>query len=187
MLWPDYRLRTREALKAEDGYLSWVVVEPIWFFPTPADRSPRRPWKWRFVTKGQLLIYSVTWLEREVLNGGFAQYFCNPSGSFFVDTLEGFERCGMRQYVDLLIEAAHIFPDGKPSLIRNERMAFIDRCAENQRAQGNGVDMEENLMVVNDFVFDGCNHRFYEIYGDGNEYYARMARYIRSHPEEFFK
>jgi hypothetical protein len=187
MLCPDYRLQERKALEEDDCFLAEAVVEPIWFLPSPRDDSAEKGAPWASVTKGQLLIFAAIWVERELLNGGFAQYFSNTTGSFYGDALEGFRVVGEQEYADLLVEAGRHLSGGTPSPIRAERMALIGKLARDQRSQGNGVDEEEDITVVNDFVFEDLNRKFYDSYGDGSEYYAAMARYIRSHPDEFFR
>jgi len=57
-------------IDTDDESLAWAVIELIWCFPTSVDHSLLRPLRWRFVKDGQLLVYTVTWLEREVFSEG---------------------------------------------------------------------------------------------------------------------
>ena len=183
----DYRLPKRTALKKEDAELAWAVIEPIWSLPFPKGKRPESSGPWRFVTKGQLFVYAVTWLEREVINGGFAQYFWNSTGSFFQQALDGFEAFGEQPYAELLKKAGSVFPGGIPSPSRTQRMDAIRRIAREHRADVQSSGSGSGIEVLNDTVFDVLNDQFYEMYGRGAEYYSAMARYISSHPEEFFK
>ena len=54
-------------------------------------------------------------LESEVNNGGFHQFFLNPSGQFLPQTLEALEAIGALKTRHLLLQAALVaFPDGYP-------------------------------------------------------------------------
>ena len=187
MVKPDYRLPRRNALKRKDIELAWAVIELIWLLPSPKGKHPETSGKWRFVTKGQLFVYAVTWLEREVINGGFAQYFWNPAGSLCLQAIEGFNAFGQKRYANLLKKAGSVFPGGVPSPSRTQRMEAIRKLAKEQRARSSDLVFGDCIDVLGESLFDKLDDQFYGMYGKGAEYYSAMARYIRSHPDEFFK
>ena len=185
--WFDYRIKTRAALTLPDPDLAWAVVEPVWQLPTPADSSVRRHWRWRFVTTGQIMVYSATWLERELLNGGYAQYFANPWGHFYADAAHALREFGLPEHAQLLGHAGALFPGGIPPLRRDQRQVCISGWAHKAISSGQADADAEELTVVNDVVFSDIYNRFLDLYGDGTAYYARMGGYVRSHPSEFFQ
>ncbi|MFO0973651.1 MAG: DUF4375 domain-containing protein [Phycisphaerae bacterium] len=181
----DTRCSDRGALGEdyEDMNLVDAVVEPIWYFPTPAGDSSQLPDEWRVVGTPQREAYALVWLEREVSNGGFAQFFSNPWGYFTPDVLAGCQRFGLPEVERIVRLAIQVFPGGMPSRVRQERERVLNQRAQEERAKGNGVDLDEDLTVLNDFVFDELNGRFY----DDESMYARTAAYVRSHVAEFFR
>jgi len=182
----ERRLKTRVALGAKDAELAWLAIEPVFSFPTPDADKPYRSPVWWDVTAGQLSVYAVTWVEREVCNGGFAQYFWNPAASFFGDAVEGFKKVGLPAYAEVLAEAGGVFPDQRPSLIRKERQEILASLALNQRAVRPEIRYTDPVPVLNVSIFENLNRRFYDLYDKGEGFYAALAAYIRSHCEEFF-
>ncbi|MEM9494881.1 MAG: DUF4375 domain-containing protein [Pseudomonadota bacterium] len=59
----------------------------------------------------QLVVFAVCECEREVLNGGFDQYFFNSYGRWGPEAVEGFERLGLRELSQIVREAISVFPD----------------------------------------------------------------------------
>ncbi len=130
---------------------------------------------------------NVAWLERELLNGGFAQYFWNPFSHFFADALRGLKALDLGAYLDLLERAGACFPGGRPSLTRRERMVFLEALAREMVREGRASADDETLTILNEGPFDQLNVRFYETYADGTEFYRAIAAYARGHPNEFWK
>lgn len=185
----DFRLNDRQALDRDNATLSWEVVEPVWEFPTPADDEAQLPAKWKKATRGQLLVYAVTWLEREVCNGGFCQYFQNPPGSFYEEAAAGLAAMSLTPFLKLLQQAAQVFPHGKPSRVRKERRESLDRLLKRlARERAELLDEhDEKRLSLGELVFHSFDSQFYALYGEGEEYYGKMAAFIRGNPDEFFR
>jgi hypothetical protein len=45
------------------------------------------------------ILYAVRWCDAEVCNGGFHQFYTNPTGVLGPEAAEGFEAIGMKQVV----------------------------------------------------------------------------------------
>ncbi len=60
-------------------------------------------------------VYLVVILEKQVVNGGFHQYFSNRYGQFSYDTLESLERIGAELMENLLVKAIEVVNIGKLS------------------------------------------------------------------------
>jgi hypothetical protein len=67
------------------------------------------------------VLYHVYWLEAEVNNGGFDQYFFNTSGNYALDTPESLEEIGAHHTAQILRDAISIFPGGPPPRTRDDR------------------------------------------------------------------
>lgn len=67
----------------------------------------------------------VNWLDTEVDNGGFHQFFNNAAGDRTADTIVALETIGATKTADILRHAAALFPAGMPPHDRHERMAVL--------------------------------------------------------------
>lgn len=171
----DYRIDA-QAMGQEDAELAWNVIEPIWPLSTGSDRAVTLPKAWRDVTPGQLHVYAATWVEREVLNGGFWQYLYNTNADLPLKAVEGLRAIGEPKYADMLERAisalgADTFP---PS--RQERMRLLPEDPYDDLSKPHQQLMKK-LSRLDD--------TFYELYGDGDEFYRHIADYVRAHPDQF--
>jgi len=137
-------------------------------------------------TRGQLLVYAVTWLEREVLNGGFAQCFWNPSRSLYAYCPEGLEASGLHSYAEVVRQAcAALFAQGTPSPVRAERIRALRELAARHRSEADADD--EELQIPEEAVTERFDAAFPDLHGDGQEFYDAIADYVRGHPDEFLR
>jgi Domain of unknown function (DUF4375) len=72
-------------------------------------------------TTGQRAIYALLTTDGEVNNGGFAQFFTNATGSLIGEAIAGAERVGLPTHVEILRQAANIFPSGNVPVDFDER------------------------------------------------------------------
>jgi Domain of unknown function (DUF4375) len=82
------------------------------------------------LTYAQQQFYFVQNLEREVNNGGFAQYFINSSGDFAHETLIALKLIGAIATANLLQTAINEFPNQSVPKDRDERIDFITNLRE---------------------------------------------------------
>ncbi|MFO0822218.1 MAG: DUF4375 domain-containing protein [Gemmataceae bacterium] len=85
------------------------------------------------------LVYA---LEMEVSNGGVHQYFANPAGDNWKETLVALQRIGASRIEQLLTKALTVFPHHSPSVhhltravqlraIDSEAEAFLEQLTDN--------------------------------------------------------
>ena len=77
----------------------------------------------------------VYWLESEINNGGFEQFFANSSGDYALDTPAALDEIGVPHTARLVKRAIDIFPGGLPPRDmqqRIEKMNLIDEETVNQ-------------------------------------------------------
>ena len=67
------------------------------------------------------IIYAVWWLDADVSNGGFDQYFFNSWGDYSADALRGLQTIGAASTADTLRRATAVFPSPGPSPDRTIR------------------------------------------------------------------
>ncbi len=68
------------------------------------------------LTKGQQAVFSTWWLEAEVNNGGFNQFYFNSSGQYAEMAEIGFKTIGAEKFSELTSRANKIFKENKKRL-----------------------------------------------------------------------
>ena len=169
---------TRPVDGLEDSEFVWAAVEKVWMLPTGGEGDEQLPSVWAPVSNDQIAAYAVVWFEREVLNGGFSQYLYNASVDLPWRALDGLRRMGATAYATLLQEAMAALPGGELPPTLSGRRRVLPYVVELD-AIGADEAVREAL--------DGLDDRFYELYGDGREFYRIVAAYIRAHPDAFFR
>ena len=129
-------------------------------FTTPYEPDPRLD----MLTPGQRSVYALKWLEAEVCNGGFAQYFTNSTGFLWPEAVAGAEIVGVPELSDLLRRAAR--PLGEPY----------------PRERARRESLFDLLPDTYDDFWVSLDDRFDELI-DGTT--RAMLDYIERHPEEF--
>lgn len=155
-------------MKPDDAeYVMWDVIERMYDeLETPYDPDPRL----EEATPGQRALYALHWTRSEVENGGFHQFFYNPTGMLGDEALAGAERIGAAEIAVVIREALSIFPDG-----------LIE---DNVRRQ----DYMEDLSKKQVATLGKLDDRFYALMGPGDQstLARQCAAYVERHPEEFF-
>ncbi len=83
------------------------------------------------LTRQEQVVHCVWWLEAEVNNGGFHQFFSNSAGDLTEQTLEALDAIGA-QKTKLLLQRAigTAFGETAPPSIRKDRNRLLDRDTE---------------------------------------------------------
>jgi len=93
----------------------WTLVEPIWdsvdIYGEP-DAFLRQYAAVRPIEAAHL--FAAHWCQSEVCNGGFEQFFYNPTGVLAPEALEAFRLIGLREWAECLEEAMRFFGDPYP-------------------------------------------------------------------------
>jgi hypothetical protein len=154
----DFRVTRASAADQPD----WKVVEGIWSaLNTPYEADPRLG----ELTQGQRAIYALKWVEAEVWNGGFAQYFSNSTGFLWPEAVEGAELLDLPRLAQVLHEAAAPFGQPYPR-DRELRESILDLLSEDY-----------------DDYWDPFDAAFYDL---TDRMTAAMLDYIDANPAEFY-
>ena len=119
------------------------------------------------LTKGQQAMFSVWWVEAEVNNGGFNQFYFNSSGQYAEMAVAGFELFGAKKHADLMRRANKIYTENR------ERLEEFD----------DGT-MESFSESYKENPLNALDEEFYELSNSESLNQLRIA-YIRQHPSEF--
>lgn len=159
----------------EDGELAWLTIEAIWqradFY---GEYEPFRK-QMTELTAGQRAVYCTSWLDSEVKNGGFAQFFSNSTGMIGPDALEGFKLIGMSESAQA-VQAAFDYYRMLP--YPREREERQDRLPDYETTKDERWKLDS---AYYESTYDKKSGRKYD------SVLSRMqAAYIRAHPDEFF-
>lgn len=83
---------------------------------------------------------SVYWLETEINNGGFDQYYFNSSGNYAIDAPIALEEIGANRTAEIVKEANSVFPGSSPPRDRDERARILDQITEDIQEKWNELE-----------------------------------------------
>ena len=119
------------------------------------------------LTNGQQAVFSTWWLEAEVNNGGFNQFYFNSSGQFADMAEIGFLTIGADKFSELTKRANKIYSENK------ERLEEFD----------DGT-MESFSESYKDNPLNDLDTEFYKLY-DSEKIGELRIKYIRENKNEF--
>ena len=105
----------------EDDYPNPLVS--IWDEQPYTDDEEFTEW-FHGLTKVQQVLFPTWWLDLEVCNGGFHQYFGNSTGHHAPEAIFGFNELGLNDIAEIAQQAVAIFGEPFPRK-RNDREEFL--------------------------------------------------------------
>ncbi|MDA3843461.1 MAG: DUF4375 domain-containing protein [Candidatus Kapabacteria bacterium] len=165
---PSYRKLTEDIIqKTADDDLGQLVFNNIEIL---MEDDPREEFDIvNSLSKGQQMIYSTFWVEAEVYNGGFNQFYFNPSGVFAEMAVYGFKIIGADDLSDLMEKANTIFIENRDLL-----EAFNDGTAESFIES-----YKDNPLNDLDHIFNDLDEQI--------DIKVLKAKYIRENIDEFIQ
>jgi len=115
------------------------------------------------ITEAERRLVAVYWLDGEVHNGGFDQYFFNSAGNDSEAALAGLKEMGASGAAALLERSMALFPGGKPPADRQKRQQAMDRIREQSKP-----------------VWGQCDDAFYELKEDLHQLVLEYAKKKRT-------
>lgn len=151
----DAKIRRRTSTKAVSAIRNRVCCR----FSGPEDFDG--------LTYGEKMVWDMTYMEGEVLNGGFHQYLTNSTGESG-EAVKGYLRdISAEETLKLFDRLSVIFPGGKIPKDRKTRSAYVDEWGD--------PEGERDL-------FDDLDRCFYRQSEDIN---SLLLAYVRTHREDF--
>jgi hypothetical protein len=118
----------------------------------------------RGLSRGYRMLYSTWLLETEVNNGGFNQFFWNPSGRFAAEALDGCRLLGGTELAALLEQAIAIHEKERPTQRKYAEEGTLEAFSESYETT----------------TLTSLDERFFAL-----SLSPLRIRYIRAHPDEF--
>lgn len=157
-LQPDFEKSEFDSLDSWD--FGWAILQPI---NIAADKESEILLAERF-SPGQKAIYFFWYLDGEVTNGGFIQFFWNDNQKYLVPILEGLKLIGDKKMLTLVEKAYSIYTTNK------EKFELED-------SQENFENLYNELTE-----FEDIDTIYYDIH---EETMDLIEKYVRLNPSEF--
>lgn len=160
----DRRPKLPELKKLKDADLVWIAVGPLHNWVDIYDEVDYFEEQYRLLSKAQRCLHAVAWTKSEVDNGGYRQFFGNATGIVASEALEGYKLFGAKDHHEQLEKIMAAFPDGASPRDRKKRNEQLSK-------RWPDYDIEDDFPLAK----------------DAEDLDAVVAKYIREHPEEFFR
>ena len=161
-----YKKLTAEILKTiPDDKLEQSVIDNI--YELTGDNHEKEFENVNKLSNGQKAVFSTWWLEAEVNNGGFNQFYFNSTGQYAKMAEIGFKTIGAEKFSELTSRANKIFKENK------KRLEEFD----------DGT-MESFSESYKDNPLNDLDTEFYNLYDSENISDLRI-KYIRENINEF--
>jgi hypothetical protein len=173
----DHRISAPTAWRdMDDDELAWLVIKQLWDWADfYGEYEPFRE-QLTELTPGQRAIYCTTWLDSEVKNGGFHQFFHNSTGMLGPEALQGFQDIGMEASARAVQAAFDYYKVDPYPRERSDRQL---RLPDYEATKDERWTLDKSYY---ESTYDKTSGKMYDsILG------RKQAAYIRAHPEEFFK
>jgi len=158
---PDFKKSTFDNLHSWD--LGWAILRPI---NIAADKNQEKLLSKR-LAPGQKLLYFFWYLDAEVTNGGFIQFYWNGNRPYLSPIFDGLKLIGDHNLKTLLEEADL------------EYLANKDKFISHQNKEDGLESLYDDLKS-----FDGFDTKYYKVHERTMEL---IEKYIRENPEEFMR
>jgi hypothetical protein len=132
---PGKRLSIDEILTLDDP--TSMIIELSYGLSDKISRSG-----YEGLSHPEKVLNSVFWLDAEINNGGFDQFFYNSSGNHANETAAALEEIGAGHTAELVRKAISYFPGGSPSPDIYKRRKMWDLINEDISAQWNLLDTQ---------------------------------------------
>jgi hypothetical protein len=143
----------------------WDIVQPMWWSINIYGSHQEYLESANQFTLEQRYLLAVQWMDAEVCNGGWHQFFFNSTGIVWKDAYDADRHMGCNPMVDLIEKVIAVY--GKPpSPDRDERFAELERFEE-----------EEEFDRL-----DGLSDLYYELEETQS---AAVEAWVRQNPEKF--
>lgn len=146
---------------AERRYDAMALVDPLWWSVSIYDGLAQYEADLKSFSAAQRAAFAMVWLDGEVNNGGFDQFFFNSTGIVWKDALAGYRLFGLTRCAEIMKHALSKWGGTVP----------FDRAKR------------QTLLLEQDSLeFDEDDTNYYHLEEDIDE---AIVNYAAAHPEEF--
>ena len=153
---------------AEEGSGYWALVEPVWhrviIYGTPDEFLSQLA----ALSPPQRHLLACHWCQSEVCNGGFHQFFTNPTGVLSPEAAEGFRTIGMPECARVVEAAMAFFGSPYPRGRGERERALADAPGEERQAW-------DPFFFLDDEFYDLLGSESGGFTGAADTYAARVA------------
>lgn len=155
---PDFSISEFESLNSWD--FGWAILEPI---NSATDKESEIELSKRF-SPGQKALYFFWYLDSEVTNGGFLQFYYNENRKYLPPILKGLKLIGDKEMINLVEKVDKIY-------LKNIEKFEVEDSQENfEKLYNELTEFEENDL------------KFFDIHDATMDL---IEKYARENPSEF--
>ena len=144
------------------GYdFGWFVLEPLSEFVKDKDHEIEKS---KSFSHAQKALYYWWYLDAQVTNGGFVQFYYNGYGPYVPTIIKGLKHIGDNEMADLVKKADNIYQKNKK---------LMDKAQESDLFDSDLYDRLDELSELDDAYYDMNEHTM-----------ALLEAYIRKNPNE---
>ncbi|TVZ47462.1 antitoxin component YwqK of YwqJK toxin-antitoxin module [Olleya sp. Hel_I_94] len=154
-------LNKAEFFKLSGYDFGWFVLEPISKFVKDKEFEIE---KGKSLSYGQKALYYWWYLDAQVTNGGFVQFYYNGYGPYIPTIIKGLEHIGDNEMANLVKKADKIYQKNKK---------LMDKAQESDLFESNLYDRLDELSLLDD--------DYYEM---NKKTMSLIESYIRKNPNE---
>jgi hypothetical protein len=153
--WPDRRYRELtpdllRSISADD--VGSAIVQHV-AIRTEELGEDKRVAAIRGLPAGTRAIYTTWLVDTEVNNGGFNQFFYNPSRWFAGDALAGYELLGAEEYADVMRAAIATYESERDVLAPYHAEGTLEAFSESYRHTTLG-EMDQRYYSLGDHIYN---------------------------------
>ncbi len=156
------RINKGDFFKLTGFDFGWLIVEPL---TTLMKETEQETEKLQSFSYGQKALYFWWYLDAQVTNGGFVQFYYNGYDRYVESIIKGLTHIGDKKMADLVQKAEIIYRKNKK---------FIDNAREKDLF---GSDLYERLETMS-----ALDRRYYKL---NKQTISKFEHYIRKNPQEF--
>ncbi len=154
-------LNKGEFFKLSDFDFGWFVLEPISEFIKDKEHEIERG---KSLSYGQKALYYWWYLDAQVTNGGFVQFYYNGYGPYVSTIIKGLEHIGDTEMANLVKKADKIYKKNKK---------LMDKAQESDLFGSDLYDRLDEMSLLDD--------KYYEM---NEKTMSLIESYIRKNPNE---
>ncbi|RZJ43898.1 MAG: DUF4375 domain-containing protein, partial [Chryseobacterium sp.] len=139
----------------------WFVLEPISKFVKDRDHEIE---KGKSLSYGQKALYYWWYIDAQVTNGGFVQFYYNGYGSYVATIIKSLEYIGDKKMAELIQRAENIYQKNKK---------LMDKAREKDLFGSDLYEKLEEMSALDD-----------EYYKLNDKTITKIEKYIRNNPNE---